>query len=94
MTEKSKTLIILGSLFTVVPFLFQIHALRKLNVFTVNVAYNLEPVYSIFFAAILFGETKEVGPSFWLGLLLIVISVVLQTTTVLRSSRKRSGSCS
>lgn len=87
-------LLILGSLFTVVPFLFQIHALRKLNAFTVNVAYNLEPVYSIFFAAILFGETKEVGPSFWLGLLLIVISVVLQTTTVLRSSRKRSGSCS
>lgn len=72
-------LLLLGSVLTIIPFWLQIHALRRLSAFTVNVAYNLEPVYSIFFAAILFGETREVGLSFWLGLALIVLSVCLQT---------------
>ncbi len=72
-------LLVLGSVFTVIPFLLQIHALRKLSAFTVNVAYNLEPVYSILFAALLFGETREVGLSFWIGIALIVLSVFLQT---------------
>ncbi len=77
---------VLGSVLTVIPFLLQIHALRHLSAFTVNVAYNLEPVYSIFFAALLFGETREVGPSFWAGLALIVFSVWLQTRRVRRQS--------
>lgn len=77
-------LFLLGSLFTVVPFLFQLHALRKLSAFTVNLTYNLEPVYSIAIAAVLFGEQHEVGWSFWLGLALIVISVLLQTRRLSR----------
>lgn len=75
---------VLGSVLTVVPFLLQIHALRRLSAFTVNVAYNLEPVWSILFAAVLFGETREVGPSFWAGIALIIVSVLLQTRRVSR----------
>lgn len=77
-------LLLLGSLFTVLPFLFQLQALRSLSAFTVNLAYNLEPVYSIFFAAILFGELQEVNFSFWLGIALIITSVVIQTRRVNR----------
>ena len=75
-------LLLLGSIFTVLPFLFQLQALRSLSAFTVNLAYNLEPVYSIAFAAILFGELQEVNFSFWLGIALIVISVLIQTRRV------------
>ena len=77
-------LLLLGSVFTIVPFLFQLQALRKLNAFTVNLTYNLEPVYSIAIAALLFGEQREVGWSFWAGLALIIISVLLQTRRVAR----------
>ena len=72
-------LLLLGSVFTLIPFLLQIHALARLAPFTVNVTYNLEPVYSIIFAAILFGEAAEVGLYFWLGLSLVILSVILQT---------------
>ena len=75
-------LLLLGSVFTIVPFLFQLQALRKLNAFTVNLTYNLEPVYSIAIAAILFDEIHEVGWSFWVGLAMIVVSVILQTRRV------------
>lgn len=77
-------LLLLGSVFTIVPFLFQLQALRKLSAFTVNLTYNLEPVYSIALAALLFHETREVGWSFWLGLTLIVLSVILQNRRVVR----------
>ncbi len=75
-------LFLLGSVFTVLPFLFQLQALTKLSAFTVNLAYNLEPVYSIAFAAVLFNELQEVNFSFWLGIALIVISVLIQTWRV------------
>ena len=78
-------LLLLGSIFTVLPFLFQLHALRSLSAFTVNLAYNLEPVYSIAFAAILFGELQEVNFSFWLGISLIVISVLIQTRRIIKA---------
>ena len=82
-------LLLLGSVFTVLPFLFQLQALRSLSAFTVNLAYNLEPVYSIGFAAILFGELQEVNFSFWLGIALIVISVLIQTRRVTHTNTSR-----
>lgn len=78
-------LLLLGSIFTVLPFLFQLQALRSLSAFTVSLAYNLEPVYSIALAAILFGELQEVNFSFWSGVFLIIISVIIQTLRVRRS---------
>ena len=79
-TRDALWLLLLGSVFTILPFLFQLQALRSLSAFTVNLTYNLEPVYSIAIAALLFGEYREVGLSFWLGILLIMISVLIQTT--------------
>ena len=79
-------LLLLGSVFTVIPFLFQLQALRKLNAFTVNLTYNLEPVYSIAIAALLFGEHREVGWSFWTGIALIIFSVLLQTWRIRQRS--------
>jgi len=75
-------LILLGSIFTVLPFLLQLHAFRRVSAFTVNLVYNLEPVYSIAFAAIIFNELQELNWSFWLGIALIVASVVIQTLRV------------
>ena len=81
-------LVLLGSVFTIIPFLFQLIAFRTLSAFTVNLAYNLEPVYSIAFAAVIFGEFREVGLSFWLGIALIVISVLIQTRRVLPGAER------
>ena len=80
-------LLLLGSVFTIIPFLFQLIAFRTLSAFTVNLAYNLEPVYSIAFAALLFGEHREVNLSFWLGISLIILSVLIQTRRVMRRSQ-------
>ena len=53
--------------------------LKKIPAFTVNLTYNLEPVYAIIMAFLFFGESKEVNLSFYIGLVFIIASVVLQT---------------
>lgn len=72
-------LIVFGSIFTVGPFLLQLQALRHISAFTVNLSYNLEPIYSIILAMIIFDEANELTPAFWIGVLLIIMSVILQT---------------
>ena len=85
MTRETKTLILLHTAVFLAGWtgIFgRLITLRVLSAFTVNLAYNLEPVYSIAFAALLFGEYREVGLSFWLGIALIVCSVLIQTRRV------------
>ena len=60
-------------------FSLQIQALKKLSAFTVNLTYNLEPCYTILLAFIFFGEARELNFSFYVGIVLVVLSVLLQT---------------
>jgi drug/metabolite transporter (DMT)-like permease len=64
---------------TVAMYILQIQALRTLSAFTVNLTYNLEPCYTIIIAFIVFNEARELNFSFYLGITLILISVLLQT---------------
>ncbi len=73
-----------ASFCTVLMYMLQLAALRKLSAFTVNLSYNLEPVYSIIFAMMFFGEAAQLNYSFYIGLGLIILSVVLQSVIVAR----------
>lgn len=64
--------------------LLQIIVLQKIPAFTVNLTYNLEPVYSIILSMFIFSEYKELNFSFIIGITLIILSVVLQTITSLK----------
>ena len=79
-------LLLLLSLFcTVFLYVLQIQVLRSISAFTVNLTYNLEPVYSIIIAMLFLGEAQELNASFYGGLGLIVLSVALQTWTSLHA---------
>ena len=68
--------------------LLQIIVLQKIPAFTVNLTYNLEPVYSIILSMFIFSEYKELNFSFCIGIALIIISVVLQTWSEIKRQRK------
>ena len=70
---------------TIGLYTLQTHALRRISAFTVNLSYNLEPLYSIILAMIIFGEEKELNFAFYVGLGFIVLSVVLQTLVFLQN---------
>jgi len=71
-------LLLLAAFCTIGLQLLQIQVLRKISAFTVTLSYNLEPVYSIILAMIIFGEAKELNFSFYVGIILIILSVLLQ----------------
>lgn len=75
-------LAILAAVVTITPYALKIDALKTISAFTVNLANNMEPVYSIILAAIFFKELDELNLSFFIGLSLIALSVVLQTITI------------
>ena len=68
---------------TVGMYLLQIQALKQLSAFTVNLTYNLEPCYTIILAFLIFGEGREINFSFYIGITLILLSVLLQTRRAL-----------
>jgi drug/metabolite transporter (DMT)-like permease len=79
-------LLVLALACTVLAFNLSMSALNKISAFTVNLSYNLEPVYGIFLAFLLFREDKYFNGGFYIGFFLIVLSIVLQTV---RLRRKR-----
>lgn len=81
-------LLIFASVFTIATFLLQLQALHSISAFTVNLSYNLEPIYTIVMAMLLFDEAGELSAAFWGGIALILLSVGVQTSLVVRSRDK------
>lgn len=77
-------LLILAWLCTVWAMMLQLNSLRKLSTFTSNLTYNLEPVYGILLAFILFKENENLSSGFYYGLALILLSVFWQMWRIYR----------
>ncbi|MEO8765797.1 MAG: EamA family transporter [Ginsengibacter sp.] len=75
-------LIILAWICTILSFILQLNALKVISPFTANLTYNLEPVYAIVLAFVIFGENKYLGPGFYMGFALILLAVAFQMMRV------------
>ena len=80
-------LLVLAWFCSVLAFQFSVNALKKLTAFTVNLSFNLEPVYGIILAFVIYHENKELGWSFFSGLSLIVLALCFQMWRIWRQSR-------
>lgn len=80
-------LLLLGILCTVLAYDLFMKALQKIPAFTVNLTYNLEPIYGIAMAFLIYREDKEVSPGFYYGFCLIITAVILQTLRLRKTTR-------
>ncbi len=80
---------ILGYCCTVWGQSLAMQSLKKLSPFTVSLTVNIEPVYGIMLAFIFYQENEQLGWGFYLGVLLILISILMQTSVMLYAGRKR-----
>lgn len=81
-------LLILAWFCTVLLYQLSVNALHKISAFTANLTFNLEPVYTIILAFLLFHENQYIRPEFYIGLALIMLSVVLQMIRVYYGQKK------
>lgn len=81
-------LVLLALFCTVLLYLLLTQALKEISAFTVNLSFNLEPVYTIALAIFFYKENRELSMPFYIGLALIVLSVVLQMMKVYSQNKK------
>lgn len=62
-------------------------SLKHMSAFTLNVTLNLEPVYGILIAFFLFKEQKQLGASFYFGIGLIAVSVIIQMIRIIKQNK-------
>ena len=72
-------ILILSLICTAFAFCASIEIMKKITPFTVNLSVNLEPIYSIILAIIIFGEEEKMSNEFYIGSLIIICSIVLNT---------------
>ncbi len=70
-------LAILALACTVYAYSVSVELMKRLSAFVVNLTVNLEPVYGIILALLIFGDEEEMSGGFYMGTALILVSVLL-----------------
>lgn len=84
-------ILLLAVVCTNLTFYLGTYALQELSAFTANLSVNLEPIYGIVLGAIIFREHDALGLQFYLGAMLILVSVFVQSFLEFRIRKKRAA---
>jgi len=79
-------LFILSSVCTAYAFIASTAIMKFLSPYTVMLTINLEPIYGIILAVLVYKEKETMSPNFYFGVLIILLSVVLNS--VIKSYQK------
>ena len=82
---------ILGSICTAYAFIASVHILKFLSPYTLVLTYNLEPVYGILLAIFIFPETEKMEFSFYIGTLIIISTIIINSTLKIMNNKKVSS---
>ena len=70
-------LLILGTICTSFAFLLGVYVMKFISPYTVNLSVNLEPIYAIVFALLIFKDSELMNMNFYIGSLIVVGSILL-----------------
>ncbi|NHM07237.1 DMT family transporter [Flavobacterium sp. CYK-4] len=70
-------LAILSSFCTAYAFIASVKVMKFLSPYTVMLTINLEPIYGIILAVIVFGEKEKMSTQFYIGAVIILVTVIL-----------------
>lgn len=72
-------ILLLSLVCTVFPFLASVNLAKYISPYTIVLTVNLETVYGIIWAILFFNENKEVKPTFYIGVLIILCAIFLNS---------------
>jgi drug/metabolite transporter (DMT)-like permease len=82
-------LFVLSGACTVYAFSSSVELMKRLSAFVVNLTINLEPVYGIVLAVLIFGSQEKMSLNFYLGTLVILFSVLVHPVLDQWNQRRR-----
>lgn len=71
-----KYLLILSSVCTAYAFIASVKVMKYISPYTVMLTINLEPIYGIILALLIFGEKEHMGSHFYIGAGIILLTVL------------------
>ncbi|MGD1846438.1 MAG: DMT family transporter [Salibacteraceae bacterium] len=81
-------MLILGLICTSLAFVGSVAVMKEIPPFSVSMAINMEPIYGILLALVIFGSSEFMSPMFYVGALLVLLSVF--GNAYLKNKKKRS----
>ena len=84
-------LFVLASVCTAFAFIASVKVMRFVSPYTVLLTVNLEPLYGILLAFAVFGESEKMNFQFYVGALIILLTVVANGILKNRDTAKRKG---
>ena len=82
-------ILVLALVCTAYPFLASIRLMKQISAFTLVLTVNLEPLYGIAFARLIFGESEHMSDAFYVGTMMILLSLLINGW--LKSRKNRVG---
>ena len=69
-------LVLLSVVCTVYAFSVSVELMKRISAFSVNLTVNLEPIYGIALALLIYGDREKMSSGFYLGTLVILLAVL------------------
>ncbi|HQA73689.1 DMT family transporter [Flavobacterium sp.] len=82
-------LLILSSICTAYAFIASTAVMKHLSAYTVMLTINLEPIYGIILAVLIFDEKEKMSVGFYIGALLILVTVLLNVIIKTKLKKRR-----
>ena len=89
--ENLGWLLVLSWFCSVIAFQLSGNALKRLSAFTVNLTYNLEPVYGIILAFMIYKENQFLSKWFFVGFGIIAVALIIHVYILVKVERKLTG---
>lgn len=80
-------LLVLGIVATAFAFVISIEVMKELSPFTVGLTINLEPIYTIILALIIFGSDEKMTWGFYVGTAILILAIFLDTLVRRRAKK-------
>ncbi|SDX28263.1 EamA domain-containing membrane protein RarD [Lutibacter oricola] len=80
-------ILILSSICTAYAFIVSVRIMKYLTPYTVMLTINLEPIYAIILALIIFGEKEQMSFEFYIGAVIIILTVI--ANGIIKNKKKR-----
>lgn len=83
-------LLVLAIVATAFAFVISIEVMKELSPFTVSLTINLEPIYTILLALLIFGSEEKMTWGFYLGTSILILAIFIDTLTRRRARKAKS----
>jgi len=86
-----KWLVILGTICTAFAFIVSVEVMKKISPYTVTISVNLEPIYSIVLALIIWPESETMSYGFYMGTIVVIATIFLNALFKNRASKEKKA---